>query len=140
MKRSLLFLSLILCFAVVNAQNINVKQFKKGSVRTEQKQKANPKQMLQALRNANHAKTPIPAGYARVNMIVTDIWGDGTGIQMLIDSNATAYGTIIPTTGSYSDTTQASINAAIASYSEYEFKIPQNADGNLSTTIILTRA
>ena len=141
MKRSLLFLSLILCFAVVNAQNINVKQFKKGSVRTEQKQKANPKQMLQALRNANHAKTPIPAGYARVVLSASSIWDDGTGVQMLIDSNATAYGTIIPITGDFSDTTQTSINDAIASYSQFEFKIPQNADGNLSTTnIVLSNA
>lgn len=139
MKKSLLFLSLILCFAVVNAQNINVKQFKRSSARTEQKQKANPKQMLQALRNANHVKTPIPAGYARINMIVTDIYNDGTGVQMLIDSNATAYGTIIPTSGPLyaTDTTQAALNAAIATYSEYEFKIPQNADGNPSTTNML---
>jgi len=139
MKKSLLFLSLVLCFAVLNAQNVNVKQFKKGSARTEQTRKANPKQILKALRNANQVKTPIPAGYARVTMIVTDVWQDGTGVQMLIDSNATAYGTIIPTSGSLyaTDTTQVALNAAMATYSEYEFKIPQNADGNPSTTNIL---
>ena len=137
MKKTLLFLSLIMCFAIVNAQNVNVEQFKKSSLSTEQTKKANPKQILKALKESNQVKTPIPTGYARVTMLVEDIWGDGTGVQMLIDSNATAYGTIIPTTGSYSDTTQASINAAIASYSQYEFKIPQNADGNLTTTNML---
>jgi len=37
MKKSLFFLSLILCFAVVNAQNVNVKQSRNGSVKSGQK-------------------------------------------------------------------------------------------------------
>ena len=73
------------------------------------------------------------SGNATVILTAGDIWGDGTGYQMLIDADATAYGTTIPTTGALS--TACSGNDAI--YSQFEYKIPVNADGNCSTTNIV---
>ena len=52
---------------------------------------------------------------------------------MLLDANATAYGTIIPATGALS--TNCSGNETI--YAEFEYKIPENADGDCSTSNIV---
>lgn len=138
MKRSLLFLSLILCFAVVNAQNINVKQFKNVRVKSAgQKTIVNPNHIPTTFKVVNNTKDPIPAGYARVTLTAGDVWGDGSGYQMLLDADATAYGVEIPTTGNLSDTSAASIAALPAIYSAFEYKIPTNADGSLTTTNIV---
>ena len=59
-----------------------------------------------------------------------DHWGDGTGYQMLLDADATAYGTIIPTTGPLT----SSGDAPASVYAEFEYKIPENADGSLNTS------
>ena len=71
----------------------------------------------------------IPAGMALVSLEAHDVWGDGTGYQMLLDADAEAYGTIIPTTGPLS--LYSSVSDAI--YAEFEYKIPENADGSLYT-------
>ena len=78
-------------------------------------------------------RADVPAGYAMVTLSAGDIWGDGTGYQMLLDADANAYGTIIPETGgltSYGD-------APEGVYEEFEYKIPENADGYLSTSNIV---
>ena len=72
-------------------------------------------------------------GNATVILTAGDVWGDGSGYQMLLDADATAYGTIIPETGALS--TSCSGNDAI--YAEFEYKIPTNADGNCSTSNIV---
>ena len=69
-------------------------------------------------------------GNATIILTTDDVWQDGTGYQMLLDADATAYGTIIPETGgltSYGD-------ASAATYAEFEYKIPTNADGSLTTS------
>ncbi|MFA6199498.1 MAG: DUF2436 domain-containing protein [Bacteroidales bacterium] len=137
MKRSLLFLSLILCFAVVNAQNINVKQSRDGSVKSGQKTIVNPNHIPTTFKVVNNTKDPIPAGYARVTLTAGDVWGDGSGYQLLLDADATAYGVEIPTTGGLSDTSAASIAALATIYNAFEYKIPTNADGSLTTTNIV---
>jgi len=73
--------------------------------------------------------TPPPTGDVTVKLTHGDNWGDGSGYQMLLDADANAYGTTIPTTGALS--TNCSGNDAI--YAEFEYKIPTNADGNCST-------
>ena len=78
-------------------------------------------------------KAEIPAGYAMVTLSAGDIWGDGSGYQMLLDADANAYGTIIPETGAL--TSGGDVDAAI--YAEFEYKIPENADGALSTANIV---
>lgn len=122
-----------MCFAVVNAQNINVSQLRKASANSGLKQVVNPNHIPTTYNSVNGIKTPVPAGYARVTLTAGDVWGDGSGYQMLIDSNATAYGTTIPTTGPLT----ASGDAPAATYAEFEWKIPTNADGAMASTNIV---
>lgn len=75
----------------------------------------------------------IPAGYASVTLTADDVWGDGSGYQMLLDADATAYGTIFPEEGPLTSEGDASAEV----YAEFEYKIPENADGALTTTNIL---
>ena len=75
----------------------------------------------------------IPEGYALVKLTAGDVWGDGSGYQMLIDADATAYGTIIPVQGGLTN----SGDAPAGLYDNFEYKIPENADGSLTTTNII---
>lgn len=70
---------------------------------------------------------------ALVTLTANNVWDDGTGYQMLLDANATAYGTIIPTTGAL--TTGG--DATEETYAEFEYKIPSEADGSLTTSNIV---
>ena len=83
--------------------------------------------------NAAGPKADVPEGYASVTLTAGDVWGDGSGYQMLLDADATAYGTIIPTQGAL--TTSGDVDASV--YAEFEYKIPEAADGALSTTNIV---
>ncbi len=76
------------------------------------------------------SRAAIPEGYASITLAAGNVWNDGTGYQMLLDANATAYGTIIPATGAL--TTSGDVPAS--TYAEFEYKIPENADGALTTT------
>ena len=80
-----------------------------------------------------NTREDIPEGYARVTLTAGDVWGDGSGYQMLLDADATAYGNQIPTTGAM--TSSGDVDATV--YAEFEYKIPENADGSLSTTNIV---
>ena len=68
-----------------------------------------------------------------VTLTAGDVWGDGTGYQMLLDADATAYGDIIPEIGGLT----TSGDASEAVYAEFEYKIPANADGLLNTSNIV---
>ena len=71
---------------------------------------------------------------ATVILTAGNIWGDGTGYQMLLDADATAYGTIIiPTDGGLTNSGDASAET----YAEFEYKIPINADGAMTTQNIV---
>ena len=65
-----------------------------------------------------------------VTLTTDDIWSDGSGYQMLLDADATAYGTLIPESGPM--TTGGDVDASV--YAEFEYKIPEEADGSLTTT------
>ena len=71
-----------------------------------------------------------PTGDVIVKLTAGDVWGDGTGYQMLLDDTHSLYGTTIPTSGALS--TNCSGNDAI--YAQFSHKIPTNADGNCSTS------
>lgn len=71
--------------------------------------------------------------YATVTLTAGDVWGNGTGYQMLLDADANTYGTTIPTTGGLT----TSGDASAATYAEFEYKIPTNADGALTTSNIV---
>ena len=81
-------------------------------------------------------KADVPEGYASVTLTAGDVWQDGSGYQMLLDADATAYGTIIPEQGGLT----ASGNADAATYAEFEYKIPENADGAMTTQNIVLDA
>ncbi len=75
--------------------------------------------------------TMLFAANAQVTVILEahNVWGDGSGYQMLLDADHDTYGTTIPTTGAL--TSSGNVDASV--YAEFEYKIPANADGNLST-------
>ena len=72
------------------------------------------------------------AAKAQVTVILEahNVWSDGSGYQLLLDADATAYGTIIPETGPLT----SSGDADAATYAEFEYTVPANADGALTTT------
>ena len=74
-----------------------------------------------------------PNDGANVTLTAGDIWQDGSGYQMLLDANATAYGSIIPETGALS----SGGDVPASTYAEFEYKIPEAADGSLSTSNIV---
>ncbi|MCK9205128.1 MAG: DUF2436 domain-containing protein, partial [Bacteroidales bacterium] len=74
------------------------------------------------------AKKPAD-GNVTIILEAHDVWGDGTGYQMLLDATATAYGTIIPIVGPL--TNGGDVPDSI--YNHFEYKIPVNADGSLTT-------
>lgn len=122
-----------MCVSLLGAQNIT--NLRKAPAQKQAGQRIAKTAMKHAPKHVkfiSNTKDPIPAGYARITFMADNVWNDGTGYQMLIDSNATAYGTIIPTTGPL-DTT----NVPDSIYAAFEWKIPSNADGNLSTTNIV---
>ena len=70
---------------------------------------------------------------ATIILRTDDVWGDGSGYQMLIDADATAYGSVIPEIGPLTDGGDVSPSV----YAEFEYKIPENADGALNTSNIV---
>lgn len=129
MKKSLFFIGMVLCFGIANSQVVSSRS---NSVAEGQKQVVNPNHIPTTVK-VSTPKDPIPAGHARIVLTAGDIWGDGTGYQLLIDADATAYGTTIPATGAL--TTSGDVDATV--YAEFEYKIPTNADGALTTTNIV---
>lgn len=127
-------MSLVLGLGVVNAQNTNAFLSKNGSAQSEQKQVVNPNHKATTFTVVNNTKDPIPAGHARVSLTAGDVWGDGSGYQLLLDADATAFGVEIPATGG-SLTASGDVPASV--YAAFEYKIPTNADGSLSTTNIV---
>lgn len=59
-----------------------------------------------------------------------DVWGDGSGYQLLLDADHSTYGTTIPASGAL--TSSGDVPASV--YAEFEYKVPVNADGSLTTT------
>ena len=85
------------------------------------------------------SRANVPDGYSLITLTVLDtegrtgVWGDGTGYQMLLDADHNTFGSIIPETGAI--TTSGDVPAT--TYAEFEYKIPENADGALSTSNII---
>ena len=70
-----------------------------------------------------HATEVDPTAPAIIILEAHNTWGDGTGYQMLLDADATAYGVEIPESGPYTG----------SDYSAFEYLIPENADCNSNT-------
>ena len=84
----------------------------------------------------SNVRVDIPEGYCAITLNAADVWQDGTGYQMLLDADANTYGTVIPETGGLT----TSGDASAATYAEFEYKIPENADGALTTQNIVLDA
>ncbi|MBR3486089.1 MAG: DUF2436 domain-containing protein [Clostridia bacterium] len=74
-------------------------------------------------------------GDVTVTLTAHQVWGadDTSGYQMLLDADASAYGSIIPESGPLSSSGDASADI----YAEFEYKIPEAADGSCSTSNIV---
>ena len=73
-------------------------------------------------------------GQTKVTLSVpSDIWGDDSGYQMLLDEDHDTYGTVIPKTGGLTISGDASADT----YANFEYKIPEDADGDLDTENVL---
>ena len=139
--KKLLFLVLSMAVAVSASAGVTASKIQKNSmaptkqsVMVQQERHANgPIFSTPAPKFKAPAKADIPAGMAMVTLTAGDVWQDGSGYQMLLDADATAYGTIIPETGALT----TSGNASDATYAEFEYKIPENADGALNTANIV---
>ena len=70
---------------------------------------------------------------ATISLTVGDVWGDGSGYQMLLDADATAFGNEIPAEGPLTQ----SGNAPAGLYDAFEYKIPVNADGSTTTSNVV---
>ena len=68
-----------------------------------------------------------------VTLTAGDVWGDKQGYQMLLDADANTFGTTIPKSGPL--TRSGDVDASV--YAEFEYKIPELADGSLTTTNIV---
>ncbi|MEG1559893.1 MAG: Ig-like domain-containing protein [Clostridia bacterium] len=76
------------------------------------------------------APSQLPTGYCRVTLTNLDVWGNGIGYQMLLDSAHCSYGTTISSTEE-SLTPSGDVPQEI--YDLFDHKIPKNADGALDT-------
>lgn len=92
-------------------------------------------QNVQSSTNIEKAEfPPMPKGTnARVILRAGDVWGDGSGYQMLLDNTHLLFGTTIPATGAL--TTSGDAPASV--YAQFSHKIPANADGATTTTNII---
>lgn len=69
---------------------------------------------------------------AQVTVILEahDVWGDGSGYQLLLDADHTAFGSIIPATGSLTSDATTTVDYSAT----FEYTIPADAEGNVNTT------
>ena len=77
--------------------------------------------------------TPAPGGMATITLTVGDVFGDGSGYQMLLDADATAFGNEIPAEGPLT----MGGDAPAGLYDAFEYKIPVNADGSTTTSNVV---
>ena len=70
---------------------------------------------------------PQPGNNVTVILTAGDVWEDGSGYQMLLDADATAYGNEIPTSGPYTG----------SNYDAFEYLIPVNADCDTYTNNVV---
>lgn len=62
--------------------------------------------------------------------VIDEVYLDGSGFQMLLDADAVEYGVGIPETG---NVLAYGAEGAEELYSRFEYKLPENADGNFMT-------
>ena len=70
---------------------------------------------------------------ATISLTAGDVFGDGSGYQMLLDADATAFGNEIPAQGPLT----MGGDAPAGLYDAFEYKIPVNADGSTTTSNVV---
>ncbi len=77
--------------------------------------------------------TPNPTGDVTIILEAHDVWGDGSGYQMVLDADANEYGNTIPESGPiYSD-----CNVPATLYDVFEYTVPEGADPSCTSTNIV---
>ena len=76
--------------------------------------------------NLRYGEAAVPAT-ATIILTAGDVWGDGSGYQMLLDADATAFGDVFPETGGWSAT----------DFSAFEYTIPTDAECDVNTTAVV---
>jgi hypothetical protein len=122
-------------------QNLPVKTNKKFNngqralrmVNTNNASTTNP-QIAKLPFKAVDPNSPTPQGMVKVTLTANNVWYGGVvGYQLLLDANATAYGTIF----NAESESIGSCNAPANLYSPFEYKIPENADPVCNTSNIV---
>ena len=75
-------------------------------------------------------KPAAEADKAVVTLTVEYNWGDGTGYQLLLDADATAFGTLFPSDANVGYWNESG-GIADSVYAGFEYKIPADASGDL---------
>lgn len=71
-------------------------------------------------------RTSVPTK-ATITLTAGDVWGDGSGYQMLLDADATAYGDVFTANSGWTAT----------DFSAFEYTIPTNAECDMNTSAIV---
>lgn len=123
-KQTIIFVSLFMAFVVLafNVEAQNVKHISDVKAKVEPIKSSIDMPVMK-----------MAANDCKITLIAGDVWGDGSGYQMLLDNTAQLFGTTIPSTGALT----ASGDVPSATYAQFSHKIPVNADGSLSTTNIV---
>lgn len=130
MKKALLFLCFALLGSAVGFAQQKAKVAKKHATdRTEISKNVPLPTKMKTAPFKGWLNTPAQApkkaeGFCTVTLTAGDVWHDGSGYQMLLDADATAYTGGNPT-----------INEAF--YKEFEYFIPEEADCDLDTKHII---
>ena len=88
--------------------------------------------------NYNLRYLGLPVKTAKVTLnIPSPVWGDfdNTGYQMLLDADHNAYGSVFAETGALT----SSGDVSDETYANFEYKIPENADGALTTNNMILK-
>jgi len=132
-KITLLLLAAALLPMTMNAETKSYVQQNKKATNVVVSKTPTAMKATKTVKFAAVPKADVPEGYASVTLTVGDVWQDGSGYQMLLDEDAIAYGTIFQETGPLT----TSGDATEATYAEFEYKIPENADGSCATQNIV---
>jgi len=128
-------MALALIISAVNAQEVRVTtKNRNGQSQIDNQQFA--RKATAQMQTSDYTPSKVtpqraPAGMVNVTLTAGDVWGDGTGYQLLLDANANMYDNATFLAG------LASCSAPATLYNEFEYKIPTNANPVCTTSNII---
>lgn len=127
-KINSLFVSVLL-FSFIGLGQTAIAQKRVKQVSPEQAKALLLKQQNTELSDLSEFRNkPIPRGMARIILEAHNVWGDGSGYQMLLDADHTAYGAEIPPPSPLGECLTEDCDIPANLYDPFEFKVPENAD------------